>query len=84
MVIQCRKVSRETPKPCGSVNFSTASVGPKSAYRSQTSAIANSRYSGSRRRLIGRPRCLEMSLAAPKTYELSRILDVQSARLNIK
>src|SRR5262249_29207751 len=31
--------SRETRRPCSSASFSAASVGPKSAYRSRTSAI---------------------------------------------
>ncbi len=58
-IIQCRSVSTESRKPCSSVSFSWASVGPKPSYWLRTVASASRRSSQGSRRLLGRPRCFD-------------------------
>jgi len=64
-IIQARSVSTDSTSACSSVTFWCAKVGPKSAYRSRTSAIAWSRVASARRRPLGRPRGRDARLAAP-------------------
>jgi hypothetical protein len=64
--IHVRSVSTETPIPCVAVSFSSASVGPKSAYWRRTSSTTCARTASGILRLLGRPRWRETRPGAPR------------------